>query len=101
VFRQQVSAGGGLRPRWSRDGTELFFLATDGTVMAVPVTRRGSAIEFGDAAPLFRVNLGPVQDAGHGLADDGRFLMNVRLGDPPIAVVLNWFEALERIAPAR
>ena len=101
VHRKQVSAGGGLRPRWSRDGTELFFLATDGTVMAVPVTRRGSTIGFGDAAPLFRVNLGPVQNARYGVTDDGRFLMNVRLGDPPIAVVLNWFEALERIAPAR
>lgn len=40
----RVSAAGVLQPRWARDGRELFYVAPDGTLMAVPVqfaSRRG------------------------------------------------------------
>ena len=33
----RVSTDGGGRPRWRRDGTELFYLSRDGDVMAVSV----------------------------------------------------------------
>jgi Tol biopolymer transport system component len=36
--RQQISIGGGMQPRWKRNGGELFYLAPDQTLMAVPVT---------------------------------------------------------------
>jgi hypothetical protein len=39
---QPVSNGGGISPRWRRDGKqqELFYLSADGlTIMHVPVTR--------------------------------------------------------------
>ena len=32
-----VSRGGGISPRWRRDGKELFYLARSGAVMAVPI----------------------------------------------------------------
>ena len=37
-----VSTGGGLQPRWRRDGKELFYVAPDGKLMAVAMhaTRR-------------------------------------------------------------
>ena len=34
----QISTDGGTQPRWSRDGTELFYLAPDRKLMAVTVT---------------------------------------------------------------
>jgi Tol biopolymer transport system component len=34
--RQQVSAGGGTRPLWSRDGRELFYFVQPDAIMAVP-----------------------------------------------------------------
>ena len=34
---QPVSTDGGSRPRWSSDGTELFYFAEPDTIMAVPV----------------------------------------------------------------
>ena len=34
----QVSTGGGEQPRWRRDGKELFYLSSDGKMMAAPVT---------------------------------------------------------------
>jgi hypothetical protein len=37
----QVSADRGTHPLWSRKGEELFYLAGDGAMMAVPVTTSG------------------------------------------------------------
>jgi Tol biopolymer transport system component len=48
----QVSNQGGLLPRWRRDGRELFYLAPDGTLMAVPVNL-GVTSEFGVPRALF------------------------------------------------
>ena len=50
--RWQVSNGGGLEPRWSPDGRELYFL--DGTrLIAVPLRASSTAIDTGDPRPLF------------------------------------------------
>jgi serine/threonine-protein kinase len=50
--RWQVSNGGGLEPRWSPDGRELYFL--DGTrLVAVPVRTSSTAFDTGDPRPLF------------------------------------------------
>jgi Tol biopolymer transport system component len=40
----QVSANGGNRPIWSRDGKELFFIGTDQKLMAVEL--KGSSCDF-------------------------------------------------------
>jgi serine/threonine protein kinase len=48
----QVSTNGGVQPRWRRDGKELFYLALDRKLMAVPV-RGVSTLEFGAGVPLF------------------------------------------------
>jgi hypothetical protein len=37
IGQWQISAAVGDKPRWSRDGTELFYIAPDGKMMAVPV----------------------------------------------------------------
>jgi Tol biopolymer transport system component len=48
----RVSKAGGLFPRWRADGRELFYLALDGALMAVPVTP--GTREFGEPRLLFR-----------------------------------------------
>src|SRR5207248_11172645 len=35
--KRQVSTGGGLQPRWRRDGKELFYVAPDHRMMAVAI----------------------------------------------------------------
>jgi Tol biopolymer transport system component len=40
----QISTAGGIQPVWRRDGKELFYLAPDGTLMAVPTTL-GTSVE--------------------------------------------------------
>jgi dipeptidyl aminopeptidase/acylaminoacyl peptidase len=49
----QVSAEGGVSPRWNKNGKELFYIALDGTVMSVEV---GDTMGFrpGTPTPLFR-----------------------------------------------
>jgi len=45
--RIQVSNNGGAQPRWRRDGRELFYIALDGRLMAVPVkpAAKGQGLE--------------------------------------------------------
>jgi len=54
----QISSGGGSEPQWRMDGTELFYLAADQMLMAVPVKlgRSGSeSFQVGLPKPLMAV----------------------------------------------
>ena len=75
----QVSPTGGEQPRWRRDGKELFYLAPDRTLMAVPIHVPGA---FDAEAPqrLFQSPYIPVGDIGisqsYDVSADGlRFLV--------------------------
>jgi eukaryotic-like serine/threonine-protein kinase len=52
----KISRDGGWAPRWRADGKEIFFLALDGTMMAVDVTlgKDIKDIQVGVAHALFR-----------------------------------------------
>jgi len=50
----QISTGGGITPRWSHNGKELFYLAPDGTAMSVEVGG-GAALQAGIPKSLFKV----------------------------------------------
>jgi eukaryotic-like serine/threonine-protein kinase len=49
-----VSTRGGSQPTWRRDGREIFYLAADGAMMAVPVTSE-SRFEHGPELTLFHL----------------------------------------------
>jgi hypothetical protein len=79
---------------------ELFYIALDNRLMAVPiqVAPDGQTLEAGVPVPLFATRVGgAVQYANrqqYMVASEGqRFLMNTVTGDEstsPITVVLNW-----------
>ena len=48
----QISTDGGRRPLWAPGGRELFYVALDRAVMAVPVDSRGSTWSHGSAAKV-------------------------------------------------
>ncbi len=48
----QVSANGGGRPQWSKDGKELYYMDLTYNLFAVPVTSGGGALQFGVAERL-------------------------------------------------
>jgi serine/threonine protein kinase len=103
--KRQVSTAGGSQVRWRHDGKELFYVAADQRLMAVPiaVAADGQTLNPGEPVPLFLTHL--AQGPGitetrwqYAVAPDGRFLMNTRLDEtaPPITIVANWQGALGR-----
>ena len=96
--KSPVSADGGLRPKWSRNGRELFFRAGD-RMMAAPI-EPGPAFASGTARVLFEGQYAPWYD----VTPDGRFLMvrDEQPADPThLRFVLNWTEELKRLAPIK
>jgi hypothetical protein len=87
----------GMNPHWRGDAKELFCLAPDGHVMAVPVSTIRSAFEPGAPAVLFK---GPASPFGWDVTADGkRFLFAVPAGEsapPPFTVILNWMSLLKK-----
>jgi tricorn protease-like protein len=99
----QISGEGGVEPKWRRDGKELYYLALDGKMMAVPITAAAS-FNAGKPATLFQTSLAmtrnnPARDRRYDVAPDGRFLMVVPMpgGAPlPTTVLVNWEAALKK-----
>jgi Tol biopolymer transport system component len=95
-----VSTGGGQYPKWSRDGTEIVYLAPDNMLMAASVNGRGTSLEVGAVKPLFETR--PVIGLGapHNVTADGqRFLINTlreEAASAPITVVVNWLAGLQK-----
>ena len=100
----QVSTSGGMQPRWSHDGKELFYLALDGKMMAVAV-KAGTTFEAGTPEALFQTRIyglatSPAYSQQYDVTADGqRFLLNVDVADAnavPLTVVLDWTAALQK-----
>ena len=96
--RFAVSIGGGTQVRWGRDGKELFYVARDGRLMAVPIQLTSNTPEIGTPVALFPLPIGgAVQqgDARHKYMvslDSRQFLVATVKEDAPapITVILNW-----------
>jgi hypothetical protein len=59
-LEKKISIAGGEQPRWRGDGKELFFVGTDGKMMAVEVNALAGAKPFfepGAPEALFEVHL--------------------------------------------
>lgn len=109
--KRRISTGGGVQPRWRRDGRELFYLASDLKLMAASVTGdpARAGLEVGAPTALFQTQLPYLGTSAPDLrpaydvtADGQRFLLNLWAEESgsPINVVLNWFEELKRRVPS-
>jgi eukaryotic-like serine/threonine-protein kinase len=102
----QITAQGGIEPKWRHDGRELYYLAFDGKMMAVPVntTKADRTFEAGTATALFQTPLvasrtQPPRDRRYDVAPDGRILMSVPVattGPQPLTALVNWSAGLEK-----
>src|SRR6185503_10632269 len=102
-WRKRISNNGGSQPRWRRDGKELFYIAPDGTLMAVPIAE--DAFEAGTPRTLFKTRIAgvnslirPLNLTNYAVTGDGqRFLITSEADDSPpssITVLSNWPAAL-------
>jgi len=97
--RTQVSTSGGTQIRWSADGKEIFYIATDGKMMAVPIALRDASVDVKLPAPLFQTHLATGTNVlgikpQYAVSRDGRFLLNIAVeaASPPIVVLVNWMK---------
>ena len=93
----QVSTAGGSQVRWSFDGSEIFYVAPDGTMMAAPIAFAGGAANVKPAVPLFQTHLATGTNVlgtkpQYAVSRTGRFLLNTALesASAPIVVAVNW-----------
>jgi len=103
--RWQITAQGGIEPKWRRDGRELYYLALDGNLMAVPIkeTKPDQPFEAGTPITLFQTSLAvsrtnSPRDRRYDVAPDGRFLiaMPASGGAEPVTAVVNWSSGIEK-----
>ena len=96
-----ASTGGGIWPRFSPDGKELYYVAPDGMLMAVPFAAQSDSLQIGRPVALFGTRIvgrGTDVDLGrqYDVAPDGRFLVNVATDEAsasPITLIMNWKNA--------
>jgi Tol biopolymer transport system component len=89
--RWQITAQGGIEPKWRHDGRELYYLAFDGKLMAVPVNPARADRRFSRTQSP--------RDRRYDVAPDGRFLMSVPVattGPQPLTALVNWSAGLEK-----
>ncbi len=95
--RRRVSAAGGSRARWRRDGRELYFLSADDRLMAVAVSSGAAGLEFGQPRVLFAAGPSAIDfDVG---PEAGRFLFQISAESgrqPQLVVNLNWTSVLPK-----
>src|ERR1700684_2113273 len=83
---------GGDQPKWRSDGKELFYIAPDSRMMAVPV-KTGANFDAGTPVALFQANprelVATSEQFSYDVSKDGqRFLINMQLktGMAPMSV---------------
>ena len=101
----QISTGGGMQPKWRRDGKELFYrIDSTGKLMAVEVKANGE-FQAGMPRPLSVLS---ASSASHGMLSgdhyavsaDGKRVLTTRQNEEsmatPITVVVNWTAELKK-----
>ena len=92
--KRQISASGGTQPRWSRDGTELFFVDDD-ALMVVQV-EHSETLSVSAPERLFQAEaLVGTEHPHYDVSSDGqRFILaeNTDRNPARIRVVQNWYE---------
>ncbi|HEX6502704.1 MAG TPA: protein kinase [Terriglobales bacterium] len=89
----QISTVGGSQPRWRRDGTALYYMGIDRTVMEAPIVIRGDSLDVGAVQPYVKTSAITLRFGGaYDVAVDGRVLVNNTVGEDTrtINMVVNW-----------
>jgi serine/threonine-protein kinase len=99
--KTQISRNGGVSPRWSRDGRELFYVEDQVRLMFCEI-RTDPTLAATRAAVAFEDKERRYLKLGYDLSRDGRFLLVDENENWPVQLnlVQNWFADLERRVPS-
>jgi eukaryotic-like serine/threonine-protein kinase len=105
----QISTGGGSMPRWRRDGRELFFRASDGSLMSVALGTGSGAAAIDGRSAARRLFAGVPADGNSPMftyvptQDGQRFVVAAsrKSAQPPITIVTGWQRELPPQRPER
>jgi Tol biopolymer transport system component len=91
----QISTNGGFWPRWSGDGSELFYQTQNNRIMSVGIDYVRGSIAIGQERELFVHASGTDFDVS---ADGQRFLVVREEGqiNEPLTLILNWTELVPK-----
>jgi len=99
-LKERISINGGAQVRWRPDGKELFYIALDGQLVAVPIAWNpdGRSLQAGSPVGLFPSGVGAtVQGESwqqYMVAADGQNFLISRVTEPgvstPLTVIVNW-----------
>jgi Tol biopolymer transport system component len=94
----QVSANGGVCPRWRRDGKEIFYLSPSSQMMAAEVEGKRDSIEVRTPQILFRSAVATNPFAPYDVTPDGKkFIMNTLSEEySPVTLMVNWTANLKK-----
>src|SRR5262249_34149024 len=96
----QISTQGGTRPRWRRDGKEIYYLSADLKLMAAPVRFGNGTLDIGPPKQLWERSLvaNDTRTTKYQPSADGqKFLATVPaegVGPPPVTIWMNWMAGL-------
>ena len=97
----QISTSGGAQPRWRPDCREIYYIALDGTMMAVPVQVADNSLKPGIPKALFQTKIVATIGSYHQYdltADGQKFLINSGLEQSSQLITLyaNWTAGLKK-----
>jgi eukaryotic-like serine/threonine-protein kinase len=108
--RWLVSTHGGTRPRWSRNGRELYYLTADRRHIAMVAVDPGKTFSFQRAVDVIDAErFGALATAEQGrmydVSPDGRRFLILKpvtnIPRPELVLIENWFTELEQRVPVK
>ncbi len=105
VGKLQISLAGGRLPAWQHDGKELYYISSDGKLMAAELKESQGSLQVAATRALFPaqgtfVNVGTYVNDSYDVFPDGKkfLLNNITTGETPapLNLVLNWTAELKK-----
>lgn len=96
--RLQISLSGGRFPTWNRNGKELYYLDTSGSLMAAELNESHGALQVASHRILFPLKFG-LSDSYDVFPDGKHFLLNTNATEEastPLNLVVNWPAELKK-----
>jgi len=95
-----ISSNGGVVPRWSPDGSKLYYMANNGALLEVTIEEAGDSLAVGRPREVFLTDVVDTTNWNYDVLPDGSgFILNTTGSSagretPPLTLVLNWTEGV-------